>query len=62
MEVTFRTYCGLAGDLQELLILETSTGIKLSRLYNRAFFKTFNQNRAKRKLQRELKNFITNIC
>jgi hypothetical protein len=56
MQVTFRTYCGLAGDLQELLILETSTGIKLSRLYNRASFKSFNQKRAKRKLQRELKN------
>lgn len=55
MEVTFRTYCGLAGDLQELLILETSTGTKLSRLYNRSFLKTFNQNRAKRKLLRELK-------
>jgi len=56
MEVTFRTYCGLAGDLQELLILETSTGISLSRLYNRSFLKTFNQNRAKRKLLRELRN------
>jgi len=56
MEVTFRTYCGLAGDLEELLILETSTGIRLSRLYNRAFFKNFNQKRAKRKLLREFRN------
>lgn len=56
MEVTFRTYCGLAGDLQELLILETNTGIQLSRLYNRSFLKAFNQNRARRKLLRELKN------
>lgn len=56
MDVTFRTYCGLAGDQQELLILETNTGIQLSRLYNRASFKNFNQKRAKRKLQKELKS------
>ena len=32
MKVTFRTYCGLAGDLQELIIAKSDTGVKVSRL------------------------------
>ena len=30
MKVTFRTYCGLAGDLQELLIAKSEIGIEES--------------------------------
>jgi len=39
-DICFRTYCGVAGDLQELLIGETSTGIEASRLYTRSTWYT----------------------
>ena len=34
MEITFRTYNGLAGDFHELLIAETDCGIKDSVLFD----------------------------
>ena len=37
MEITFRTYNGLAGDFHELLIAETDCGIKESELFDRIF-------------------------
>ncbi len=55
MNVRFRTYCGLAGDLQELLIGETDCGISESRLYTRVgFFKLYNLRRAKKKILKHL--------
>jgi len=54
MRVKFRTYCGLAGDSQELLIAEGENGIRVSRLYNRVFFKNWNMARAKKKLVKEI--------
>ena len=38
MEINFRTYNGLAGDLQLLLIAETDCGIKESELFDRTSF------------------------
>lgn len=35
MQIKFRTYCGLAGDLQELLIGETEDGYSESKLIPR---------------------------
>ena len=37
MTINFRTYNGLAGDLQLLLIAETDCGIKESMLFDRTF-------------------------
>ena len=49
--VKFRTYCGLGGDLQELLIAETSDGYKESILISRVgWFRLFFMRRAKKKL------------
>lgn len=53
--IQFRTYCGLSGDLQKLLIAEKD-GISTSVLYTRCgIFKTFNYWWAKRKLKNRLK-------
>ena len=54
MKVKFTTYCGLAGDSQELLIAVTANGLRFSRLYNRMFFKNWNLSRAKKKLVTEI--------
>ena len=35
MKMIFRTYCGLAGDLQELLIAESESGLEESMLITR---------------------------
>jgi len=54
-DITFRTYCGLAGDPHELLIGETSIGIKVSQMYNRTgMFKKWNIRRAARKIIKEI--------
>ena len=37
MEITFRTFNGLAGDQHLLLIAETDCGIKESMLFDRTF-------------------------
>ena len=55
MKVTFNTYCGLAGDLQELLIARSESGEKESMLITRVgFFRYYKMRRAKRKLLRIL--------
>ncbi len=55
VKVSFRTYCGLAGDLQEMLICEAESGHWVSCLYNRAWFKNWNLRRAKKRLLAEIK-------
>lgn len=55
MKATFRTYCGLAGDLQELLVAESEQGIEVSRLIPRTgMFRYYRMKRAKKKLLKEL--------
>jgi hypothetical protein len=51
MNIKFRTYCGLAGDLQELLIGETDDGYSESKLIPRtgmAWYRLWRMRRAKR--------------
>ena len=55
MKVTFRTYCGLAGDLQELLIARSDTGIEESELiYRVGWFRHYRMRRAKKRLMKRL--------
>jgi len=55
MKVTFRTYCGIAGDLQELLIAKSDTGIEESELIHRVgWFRYFRMKKAKRRLLKRL--------
>jgi hypothetical protein len=55
MDVRFKTYCGLAGDLQELLIGEAETGITESELYNcTGLFKLYSMRKAKRKILKRI--------
>ncbi len=50
-KVTFRTYCGEAGDLHELLIAECSDGQSESMLiYRKSWFKYFEMQIAKKRL------------
>lgn len=61
MKVTFRTYCGLAGDLQELLIAKSETGIEESELiYRVGWFRHYRMKRAKKRLVKML-TLIINI-
>jgi hypothetical protein len=51
MKVTFRTYCGLAGDFQELLIAKSEIGIEESELiYRVGWFRHYRMKRAKKRL------------
>lgn len=51
MKVEFRTYCGLAGDLQELLIAKSDTGIEESELIPRVgMFRYLHMKWAKKKI------------
>lgn len=53
MEVKFRTYCGLAGDLQELLIGESETNLSESILIPRigpSWYRLWRIRRAKRSI------------
>lgn len=51
MKVTFRTYCGLAGDSQELLIATSENDIQESALiYRCGFLRYYRMKRAKKKL------------
>lgn len=55
MKVTFRTYCGLAGDLQELLIGETAD-YRINRLIPRVgpnWYRLWRMRRAKKAILRE---------
>ena len=55
MQVKFRTYCGLAGDLQEMLIAESDTGHTVSTLtYRVGWFRHFRMKRAKKRLLKRL--------
>ena len=59
MKVTFRTYCGLAGDLQELLIARSDTGIEESELiYRVGWFRHYRMRIAKNRLIKRLE-FLT---
>ena len=55
MKVTFRTYCGLAGDLQELLIARSDTGIEVSQFIHRVgWFRHYRMRIAKKRLIKRL--------
>lgn len=54
MEITFRTYNGLAGDPHELLIAETDCGIREHTLFDRTSLFSFYF--ARKKLIRRIKN------
>jgi hypothetical protein len=55
MKVNFRLYCGLAGDLQQLLIAETEDDNQEHMLISRVgLFRKLFLNRAKRKLIKRL--------
>ena len=55
MKVDFRTYCGLAGDLQELLTARSESGIEESKLIPRTgWFRHYHMKRAKKILLKRL--------
>lgn len=55
MKVKFRTYCGLAGDLQEILYGENEEGLEVSRLIPRTgIFRYWRMQRAKKAILKEL--------
>lgn len=55
MKVEFRTYCGLAGDLQELLIAKSECGLEERELISRVgLFRHYRMRRAKKRLLRRL--------
>ena len=55
VKTVFRTYCGLAGDLQELLIAETEEGLREDKLIpSTGIFRHYFMRRAKRKLLKRL--------
>ena len=56
MEITFRTYNGLAGDQHLLLIAETDCGIKESELFDRTSFLGLSFYLARKKLIRKIRN------
>lgn len=56
MEITFRTFNGLAGDPDELLIAETDCGIKEFTLFDRTSLFNFSFYFARKKLIRRIKN------
>ena len=55
MKVIFRTYCGLAGDLQELLIARSGIGREESELIRRVgWFRHYRMRKAKKRLLKKL--------
>lgn len=62
MEITFRTYNGLAGDPHELLIAETDCGIRESCLFDRTSLFGLSFYFARKKLIKRIKNKKTVIC
>lgn len=56
MIINFRTYNGLSGDFNELLIAETDCGIKESVLFDRTSFLNLSFYFARKKLIRRIKN------
>lgn len=53
MKVKFHTYNGLAGDPHLLLVGVNEDGTRVSRLFNRNFFRLWNIRQAKRKILKE---------
>ena len=54
-KVIYHTYCGLAGDLQEMLVATSSTGIQESTLITRVgLFRYYRMVKAKKKLAKLL--------
>lgn len=62
MEINLKTYNGLVGDPDLLLIAETDCGIKESVLFNRSYLKVLNYFFAQKKLIRRIKNKRIEIC
>ena len=62
MEITFRTFNGLAGDFHELLIAETDCGIKESMMFDRTSFLGLSFYFARKKLIRRIKNQKIILC
>ena len=58
MEITFRTYNGLAGDFHELLIAETDCGIKESILFDRTFPFNLSFCFAQKKLIKKINKYV----
>jgi len=56
MEITFRTYNGLAGDQHELLIAETDCGIREHVMFDRTYLFNLGFYFARKKLIRRIKN------
>lgn len=55
MKVVFRTYCGLVGDLQELLIGKSDTGVEESDLiYRVGLFRHYRMKKAKKRIIKRL--------
>lgn len=55
MKTTFRTYCGLAGDLQELLTARSAISLEVSELIPRTgILRYYRMRRAKKRLLRKL--------
>lgn len=55
MKTEFRTYCGLAGDLQELLLATSEMNVTVSKLIPRiGWFKNYLKRKATRTLLKEL--------
>jgi hypothetical protein len=62
MTINFRTYNGLAGDPQLLLIAETDCGIREDTLFNRNSFLNLSFYFARKRLIRRIKNIKTVLC
>lgn len=58
MEITFRTYNGLAGDLHLLLITETDCGIREDTLFDRSSLFNLSFYFARKKLIRKVNKQI----
>jgi hypothetical protein len=64
IKTTFRTYSGLAGDLHELLIAKSETGVQESKLIDcTGWFRYYKIKRAKKRLLKllELRTGKTHI-
>jgi hypothetical protein len=60
--VNFYSYCGCAGDLQEMLVAVSSTGTKEYTLYTRVgLFSGISKKLAKKRLLKKLKTKTGNI-
>lgn len=54
--VKFYSYCGMVGELEEMLIAESSTGVRETTLYTRVgMFSNYSTKRAKKRLLKRLR-------